>query len=347
MNGIRNILVRVPNWIGDAVLCEPALRALKDNFPDSNITILVRPWVAPVFFNNPSIDECIEYDADKLHKGFLGRISIIKALRKKKYDLAVLFQNAFDAAFLAFMAGISERWGYSTDARGFLLTKSVRVRDEIKKRHQVFYYTNLLEEIGLHIDTGLKPKIYISDDENQLAERFLEENGLISDKIIIGVNPGASYGKAKRWIPERFAGVTNRLIKELNAQALIFGSKGDVDVCDEVARNINNDFINLCNKTNLRELMLIIKKCSLFITNDSGPMHISASLGIPTAAIFGSTDPELTSPIGESVSIVKKGIECSPCFERECRYGHYNCFKMITEDDVYDAAIKLLKGLVQ
>lgn len=342
MNNIKNILVRVPNWIGDAVLCEPAIRTIRNNFPDTSITILAKPWVAPVFLNNSSVDECIEYDSNGLHKGILGRIRLIKMLRKKRYDLAILFQNAFDAAFLAFMAGIPERWGYSTDLRGILLTKSIKVRDDIKKCHQVFYYMNLLEEIGLKIGRDLKPQIYISDEENQWAKRFLEENNLNFDRIIIGINPGASYGKAKRWFSERFANVANRMIDEHAAQLVILGSKGDAGVCEDVAKNINKDFVNLCNKTNLRELISIIKKCNLFITNDSGPMHISASLGVPTAAIFGSTDPVLTSPIGDKVCVVKKDIDCSPCFERECPYGHYKCMELVTAEDIFQKCREFL-----
>ncbi|MBI5893611.1 MAG: lipopolysaccharide heptosyltransferase II [Deltaproteobacteria bacterium] len=338
----RHILVRVPNWIGDAVLCEPAVRTIRGNFPDANITILAKPWVAPIFLNNPSVDECIEYDSNGLHKGIFGRIRLIKMLRKKRYDLAILFQNAFDATFLAFMAGIPETWGYSTDVRGFLLTKSVRVKDEIKKCHQIFYYMNLLEEIGLKVDRDLKPQIYVSDEESRRAQRFLEENGLNFDKIIIGINPGASYGMAKRWFPERFANIANRMIDEHAAQVIIFGSNGDDDICKEVFQKLKTNAINLCARTNLRELISIIKKCSLFITNDSGPMHISASLGVPTAAIFGSTDPALTSPIGDKVCVVKKDIECSPCFERECRYGHYRCMEMVSVEDVYNASVKFL-----
>ncbi|OGP30529.1 MAG: lipopolysaccharide heptosyltransferase II [Deltaproteobacteria bacterium GWC2_42_11] len=344
MENIKNILVRVPNWIGDAVFCEPSIKSIKNNFTHSNITILARPWVAPLFLNNTSVSGCIEYDPEGIHRGIAGRIRLIKTLRKKQYDLAILFQNAFDAAFLTFIARIPERWGYSTDGRGFLLTKSVRVTGDIKTSHEVFYYKNLLKQIGLNVDIDLKPKLYISDIENEFAERFLMENGLTSARPITGINPGASYGKAKRWLSERFAGVAGRLMNEYRAQIIIFGSKGDAAECREVAEGLKGDLINLCGRTNLRELISLIKRCSLFITNDSGPMHISASLGVPTVAVFGSTDPRLTAPLGENVSVIKKDMECSPCFERECRYGHYECLKMVTVDDVLAASVRFLRA---
>ena len=258
-NKIEKIVVRVPNWIGDALLCEPAIKTIKDNFPYASITVLAKPWVAPLFFNNPSVDGCIEYESDSIHKGIFGKSRLASRLRKKSYDLTVLFQNAFDAAFIAFMAGIPERWGYSTDARGWLLTKSVKVREDIKKCHQVFYYMNLLEEIGLNVDKHLKPRLYLSDEEVMWAKTFLEENGIVSDRII-GVNPGASYGKAKRWLPERFAEIANRLTDEFNAQAVIFGSKGDEDICKEVAVQMGT-------------VPILRRSRAMSVNRDSPPIH--------------------------------------------------------------------------
>lgn len=334
--GIKKILVRAPNWIGDAVMCLPAVDALKRLYPESRITVLAKARAVPVFLNNPAVDEVVEYEDKKRHSGLFGRIRLSGEIRRRGYDLAVLFQNAFDAAFIAFLARVPERAGYARDFRSALLTVPVPATKDIKSRHQIFYYLNIVSALGGAVPEKPVPAINISKDEAAWADSFIRENGL-SGKELIGAAPGASYGPSKRWMPERFSSVLERLVKERNGAALIFGGADDKDACKEVAGALSLK-LDLSGKLSLRESMALISRLTVFITNDSGPMHIGAALGAPTVAIFGSTDDSLTGPLGKKVKVMNKRIECSPCFDRECRFRHYKCLFAIEADEVLRAA---------
>lgn len=344
-NSIRSILVRAPNWIGDAVLCLPAIEALQSAYPQSEITVLAKPWVGPVFLNNPFVKGIIYYDSLEKHGGIIGKWRLIKDIRGCHFDMAVLFQNAFEAALIIFLAGIPQRIGYSMDLRGVFLTQPIKLTPDIKRTHQVFYYLNIMTagsgDRGQWTGDKIRPKLYLTDKEKEYAKRILKSKGVAENNIIIGVAPGASYGPAKRWMTDRFREVAKRFIRNYGAKIIVFGGKDDSGICKSVLND--SEGLNLAGKIDLRESIALMHKCNLFITNDSGPMHIAAALGIPTVAIFGSTDPSLTGSIGDKVVVIKKGIECSPCFERVCKYGHYNCFKMIAVDDVYEASIRLIK----
>ena len=343
--GINNILVRAPNWIGDAVLCLPALEALKMACPQAAITVLAKPWVGPVFFNNPSVKQVIDYDISGRHRGIFGKWKLIKDIRKYGFDSAVLFQNAFEAAMIVFMAGIPVRIGYARDLRGFLLTNPIKLTSDIKKTHHVFYYLNIVAGLKKDYSRQLsaishQPKIYLTKEESEYAKNFLKGKGIESN-IIVGIAPGASYGPAKRWMAERFTEVARRLMADYDAGLILFGGIDDKVICGEVLKGLKG--LNLAGEVGLRQTIALISRCNLFITNDSGPMHIAASLGIPVVAVFGSTDPNLTAPLSDNVRVVKKDIECSPCFDRVCREGHYNCMKLVGTDDVYESAAALLE----
>lgn len=349
---IRSILVRAPNWIGDAVLCLPSIEALKAGYPGAEITVLARPWVSPVFLSAPFVKEVIDYDSPGRHHGIVGMWRLIRELKKNSFDMAVLFQNAFEAALIAFLARIPVRVGYATDLRGGLLSHPVKLDMEIRKRHQVFYYLNIISKVKSQGSGACpqmyllgvrshQPKIYLTAEEKKWAEDFLQGKG-IGDNIVVGIAPGASYGPAKRWMADRFAEVTRKLVNDYGAKIILFGGKDDRNICNDVLNGMQG--VNLAGEIDLRKSIALLSRCNLFITNDSGPMHIAASLGVPTVAIFGSTDPKLTGPLGDNARVVQKEIECSPCFERQCSKGHYNCMKMITAQDVYDAAGVFLEG---
>ncbi|MBI3398707.1 MAG: lipopolysaccharide heptosyltransferase II [Deltaproteobacteria bacterium] len=348
-NSIKNILVRAPNWIGDAVLCLPSIDALRSVYPSAEITVLAKPWVSPVFFNNPFVKRIIDYEASGRHNGIAGKRRLIQELKQYGFDAAVLFQNAFEAALISFLARIPVRIGYDKDFRGLLLTHPVRLDSDIKKTHQVFYYLNIVADLSKSRQPSAfshHPKIYLTEEEKDWAKNFLNDQG-IGSGIVAGMAPGASYGPAKRWMPDRFREVAKRFIHNYGAKIVLFGGKDDNGICNDLFNGIGREAIlkglNLAGEVALRKSIALISRCHLFITNDSGLMHIAASLGVPTVAIFGSTDPNLTGPIGDKAVIIKKDIECSPCFERECRYGHYNCFKMVAANDVYEASVRFIK----
>lgn len=344
-----NILVRGVNWVGDAVMTMPALRALKLANNNSRITLLVKPWVSPLFEKDPNVDEIILYKDE--YKSIAGKLRLSKILREKKFCMAVLFQNAFDAAILALLSGIPERIGYSRDGRGLLLTKAIEFDDNSKKLHHIDYYLDLLDRSGFKTKK-YQPWIYLT-----LNERIEARNRLRDLKQpVIAINPGATYGSSKRWHPERFAEVAVRVIHELNGSVVILGGPSETGIAEEIIKLISSQFsaclpvgkvlssqlLNLSGKTSLRELAAVISECDLLITNDSGPMHVGYAVGTPIVAIFGSTSPEHTGPIGKNDIAIRKDLECSPCFERECKKNNLKCMDLITADEVFGSVKKLV-----
>ncbi len=362
----KNLLVRGVNWIGDAVMTLPALRALRKALPEAKISLLVKPWVSAIFERDPNVDEIISYN--DVHRSIFGKMKLSRMLNKKGFSCAILFQNAFDAAFITFLAGIKERAGYNRDGRGFLLTNAVKVPQKETNIHHIYYYLNLLEQLGIDAKYS-GPYIYLSLDERLFARNLLKE----MKRPILGINPGAEYGAAKRWFPERFAEIANWFIKDTSGSVVIFGSKKEEDIAQKIdylfskqqsnpplpffnshlskggyrgVEEGNGGILNLAGKTSLRELISLISECDVFVTNDSGPLHISYAVGTPMVAIFGSTDSELTGPpsgtIGNSNVVVTNKFSCSPCFERTCRNNDLRCMYAITSDDVYLGIKKVL-----
>jgi heptosyltransferase-2 len=345
--GAERILIRGVNWIGDAVMTLPAIRSIRRAFPDAEINLLVKPWVADIFKESPDIDEIILYNEQ--NKGAIGKLKLVRALRRKKFDKAFLLQNAFDAALIAWLAGIPERIGYKRDYRGFLLTKAVRVKNDTAGEHQVYYYLNLLKEAGLKPVTS-EPYIYLSDEEREHARKLLNQSPITSHPSpLIGINPGATYGSAKRWLAENFAELIRRIIDDLEGRVIIFGSPDEAEITDEIIRKLGTwnlelgtNVLNMSGKTNLRELIALISECDAFVTNDSGPMHIAYALHVPTAALFGSTDSSATGPFGDRHKVISKNLSCSPCLERECPEGHLRCMTDISAEEVFSALKELL-----
>ena len=297
----ERILVRVPNWIGDAVIALPALKSLKELYPKSAVTVLARPRVVPVFESNPAIDGICVYDAGGMHRGVRGRMRLASELRAGVFARAVLFQNAFDAALIAFMARIPERIGYARDLRSMLLTRPLEATDAVRKLHQVHYYLNIVKALGGKAPKRPMPEIRLSSAEESWAEEFLGGQG--AGGAIIGAAPGASYGPAKMWPSEKYAAALETLSKELKATVILFGGPEDRIAAGAVSKALSSSHLNLAGSVGLREFMAIARRLKVFITNDSGPMHIGAALGVPTVAVFGSTDQELTGPLGPAVRV--------------------------------------------
>ena len=345
----KHIVVRGPNWLGDAVMCEPALRGLRSLAPDARISLVVKPAVAELFKVHPAIDELLVYDDKGRHEGWSGKWTLARELRRARFDLAVLFQNAFEAALLAFAAGVPRRYGYATDGRSVFLTEPVAVPDRNAPVHQVEYYWNLLKPMGLTGDPSV-PELCLARDETQAMAVRLEQAGVGENDTVIGLNPGSTYGGAKRWLPERFAEVTNRLCQTLaqsqgkRVSAMILGAKGEEQLGREIARRLSLPSVVLSGATTIRELMAAIKRCAVLLTNDTGPMHIASALRVPVVAIFGPTDWRTTSPYGTEQAIVRQPVECAPCLLRECPIDH-RCMTRVSSDQVYEAAVKLLTGL--
>ncbi len=339
-SSVRRVVIRTPNWVGDAVMSTPFLKSVRKNFPHAHITLLSKPWVAPVYENNPHINRIFIYDVAGRHKGLAGKIRLAKDLRKYDFDLALLLQNAFEAAFLTWMAAIPIRLGYDTDGRKILLSHPVHRYPSLKRLHQIDYYLEILNGAKL-IASPAELEIFISDTEKSQAARRIRTNGCADNACVIGINPGAAFGTAKRWFSNRFAEVCNRLKSIPDTCFLVFGGPGEEELGKEIAASVGDACINLCGITTLREAISLIDQCRLFITNDSGLMHVAAALRIPQIAIFGSTDHTTTSPRSPFSRIIRMPVACSPCMKPDCPIDH-RCMDAVTVDHVLDLSLIFL-----
>lgn len=342
--GIERLLIRGTNWIGDAVMTLPAVSAIRETWPQAQISVLAKPWLAEVYRLSKDIDRMIIFEEPGRHAGIIGKMRLSEELRETRFDCAILLQNAIEAAIIAKLAGIPLRAGYNSDGRGWLLTHSIRRTAQIRRVHQIFYYLEMVQALGCR---PAKRDVYLhkGDDYDDLAEKLFSRFGIAGNKPLIGIAPGAAYGPAKRWFPERFAAVADWLISQYDAQALIFGSAGDAPSAAEVKKNSRYSLIDISGKTNLKEAIALIVSCDLFISNDSGLMHIAGALGVPTVAIFGSTNPAATSPIGKNSVVVHHDVSCGPCLKPVCPTD-FRCMKLITVAEVCEAAGKLMDAKI-
>ena len=345
VNRIGSLLIRSTNWIGDAVMTTPAVRAIRENFPQARISLLAKPWVAPVFQHNPHVDDIILYDAKGRHRGATGSIRLAKDLRANSFDAAILLQNAFEAALIVFMAGIPLRIGYNRDARGFLLTHSIPLTDAIRKVHQTGYYLNILSGAGLAAESG-PLELYLAPEQKSAAAETLAKCGIAADTPKVGLCPSATFGPAKQWFPNRFAELADRLSVQYGTQTVILGGPGDFLLGEKILNGMHTSAVNLCGRTGLGEAMSLIERCRLIVCNDSGLMHVGAALQVPLIAIFGSTDPVATGPYSPNSQMVRSSLPCSPCLKPECPLGHLDCMQQIEVEMVFRAAEKMLKETV-
>ena len=340
---VSKVLIRATNWLGDAVMSLPAIRAVRDVFPHAHVAVVARPWVADLYAREAAIDEVITYPAPRT---LATKWAFFRRLRDERFECAILLQNAFDAALMAWQAKIPLRIGYKRDARGLLLSHAVPVPEtgEIP-RHERFYYLELLRRAGLIESFPAVSSIRLSGIEaaRQCGTSHLNNLGIGGG--VIGVSPGAAYGNAKRWLPQRFAQAAALLLRPV----LVFGSAAERPLCEEVASEIrrsHGEVRNLAGETTLREFIDLTAACRLFLTNDSGAMHVASALGVPTVAIFGATDDSTTGPTGPLARVVREHAECSPCLLRDCPIDH-RCMQAVTVETVAATGRHLLEETVQ
>jgi len=333
-------MVRATNWLGDAVMSLPAMRAIRYIFPHAHISVVARPWVADLYSREKSIDRVIPYTAQQ---GLNPTRQFAARLRDERFDGAILLQNAFDAALMAWLARIPERIGYNRDARGLLLTQAVPVPEPGDiPRHERFYYLELLRRAGMLESFPPTAPILLDGIEAARDSGLAHLSGLGLTPPVVGISPGAAYGNAKRWLPDRFADVAQRFAGSAGC-VLVFGSSSERDLAEAVASRLDSAGVSACNLaggTTLREFIDLAAACRIFLTNDSGAMHVASALGVPTVAVFGATDDTTTGPSGPQVRVVREHAECSPCLLRECPIDH-RCMTRVTADRVAGAALQL------
>jgi lipopolysaccharide heptosyltransferase II len=341
------ILIRATNWVGDAIMALPAIRAIR-NRPDAIISILARSYVADVYRDQNVADDLIIYDQRGKHAGISGRERLATELRSRGFEVAILLQNAFDAAWLAWRAGIPQRIGYARDARSILLTKAVPVPKpgEIPA-HEKFYYLELLHRSGWIDSIPDEPfiKLHVDEASRKHAADQLASAGVRRHAMRIAIGAGASYGSAKCWPPSRFAGLANQLQAQWDADVILFGAASETDVSSAIASEMKRAPIDLTGKTTIADLPALLSHCHVFIGNDSGAMHVATAVGLPAVAIFGPTDPFGTAPVTPRHTIVRQQPYCSPCFLRRCPIDH-RCMTRITTNEVEAAVDPWLASVV-
>jgi len=340
-NCIRTILIRGTNWVGDALMTTPAVAAIRRNFREARISMLIVPWVMDIFAHNPYIDEVIPYFREGRHKGIRGKMVLVKELRERKFDLSILLQNAFEAALLAWGARIPRRAGYNTDVRGLLLTHVVAMRPEYKKVHQTQYYLNMARGLGLEAP-DMEMFLHVPDEYTTQVSSRLKEYGYEGRPLIV-LAPGATYGSAKMWPGTRYGLLAAEVVRYCGARLVILGSVKEKGVGDSIVESVGKDTaVNLCGETSVLEAAAWIKQAALFISNDSGLMHVAAALSKPQLAIFGPTDRITTGPRNSKARIIYHETSCAPCLKVHCPVDH-RCMERITVDEVFQAACQMLE----
>jgi len=328
---VKKILIRGANWIGDSVISIPAIKAVRQNNPDAFIGLVVRKLAAELLKALPYIDRIYIEGVDD------------KDIIKEKFELGLLFTNSFSSAFKFWRWGVKERIGYSAEYRGVFLTKKVPFLGNPRSVHLLEEYFQILKTAGMNVSEKI-PEFFIPEHSRLKAERVLKNSGFKNVSFITGVCPGASYGPAKVWPKERYLNVINRLMEEKNSHILVFGGPKELDIVNFLLKNaMYSDKIASGPADDILTSAALIQKCGVFITNDTGPMHLAAALGVPTIALFGSTNPGWTGPLGVKTNLISKQLRCSPCYDRECKKNKnkYDCLIKITEEDVFNGIKEL------
>ena len=343
----RSILVVLPTWVGDTVMATPALRALRNRYPHAHTTFLLEQNLLPVVEAGPWMDDCIAWPP-KSQRSLWHRPyrQLVAQLRQRRFDWAVLLPNSFRSALIARLAGARQRFGYARDGRGWLLTNPIQARNRIGNKYLpvpiVEYYADLVQALDCP-RPGDDLELFTTDaDERAVTER-LQQAGVTETQPLVVISPGARYGTAKLWLPERFAAVADRLAAERDAAIVITCGPGEEAIARQIGDAMQRDAMVLDEpRLTLGQLKALIQQSDLVLATDAGPRHIAKAFDVPVVTIFGPTDPEWTRTNYPQERSIRVDLDCSPCQQRTCPLGHLRCMTDVTTDMVHAAAEELL-----
>jgi heptosyltransferase-2 len=327
--GVRRVLVRSPNWVGDAVMSLPVLSGLARLFPQAEITVLAARRVAGLFAGQPGVAEIVTYPNGR------GKWQVLWGLRHR-FDLALALPNSLESALGLWLVGVPVRMGYNADARRPFLNLAVTGRRNLAGLHTVYYFLGLLAAFG-EFSTFRPPALQLKIEEITAAAETLAAAPFDGYGPWVGLSPGAAYGPAKRWPPERVAALGAELHREYGARLVLLGGPEERPVADRIKEMLEAPVLDLVGRTDLRQALAVLSRLKVLVTNDSGLMHAAAALAVPLVAIFGSTDPGATGPLSSRATVLHHPQDCSPCFKRTCDLG-YPCLNSITVAEVAAAA---------
>jgi len=335
----KNIIVRMPNWVGDMIMATPVLTDLRKAFPDAKITAMSKIPLSELLQDDPEIDEVFCFSKPSAFSRHSDRRSIIEKLQRGQYDLGILLTNSLSSAWWFWQGKVENRLGYDGNGRKFLLTHPVPFPKNLENQHLVTTYKMLLAPLGIPVSDSL-PRLFLNPKEIEQARTLLRQHGVRGSHLIVGINPGATYGSAKCWLPERFREITSKLLEDKDVFVVYFGDQATASLVKEICQGLSPRVVNLAGLTSLRELASLVNLCDVFLTNDSGPMHIAAALKKPIVALFGSTNQIITGPY-RTGTVIQKSVECSPCYQRTCPID-FRCMKKIEAQEVYNEITKVL-----
>ncbi|MFO7593037.1 MAG: lipopolysaccharide heptosyltransferase II [Pseudomonadota bacterium] len=340
VNRVERVLIAGPSWVGDMVMAQSLFITLKQQYSQAQIDVLAPQWSLPLLARMPEVNEGIALPLGHGEFGLATRWQLGRALRQRGYNRAIVTPRSFKAALVPFFAGATVRTGYRGEMRYGLLN-DIRPLDKAVLKQTVQRYVAL----GLPADSALPPPVPSPSLEidGTNRQRVLNELGLKRDSKIIGLMPGAEYGPAKCWPIPYYAELAERLAQQ-GCRVWLFGSEKDRPVAEKIAEGAGERVHNLCGRTTLVDAVDLIACCDAVVSNDSGLMHVAAAVGRPLVAIYGSSTPDYTPPLTDKATVLYRELECSPCFERNCPYGHTDCLTGITVDEVYRALMPMLGG---
>jgi lipopolysaccharide heptosyltransferase II len=327
------ILIRASNWLGDSVISVPAVRAIKTGRPDAHITIAAPKKIAAIWKLVPEVDEIIPLP----NRGLFAAVRAIR--RQPRFDVAVVFPNSLRSALEVWLSGIPRRVGYRGHSRKWLLNQIVPENERVgPPEHQAFHYLRIAKNLGAEISGE-----FIASKKMPNAQRPTPNSQLstLNSQLLVGLCPGAEYGPAKRWLPERFAEAATSIAMQRDVKWILFGTKKDAEIGEKICTTLGDHCVNRIGQTTIQQLIDELRECRLLLTNDTGTMHLASLLGVPVVAIFGSTEPRMTGPLGDGHVILRHQVECSPCFLRQCPID-FRCMKAVTVQEAVDAVLSML-----
>lgn len=335
----KRILIFNVNWLGDVLFSTATIRNIRRNFPDSFIACVIPSRCYPVLKGNPHLDDIIIFDEKDRHRGILEKLNFVRLLKSKNFDKVFLLHRSFSRTLICRLADIPERVGYSTKKRAFLLTKNITPpkKDSL---HRIDYYLNIIEKAGLRVEDRYT-EFFVSEEDKKFINNFLNNKSVDKDKFLVGINPGGNW-LPKRWPSHYWARLIDLMIKNLGFKVIITGSTSDIVLVKDIENSMTEKPIVACAELNIKQLGALCKRLDLFITADTGPLHIANAVGTKKIiALFGPTSLLITGPFPlNNVDILQKNIGCKiPCYVVNCKDNR--CMKVITPEDVLDEVRKI------
>ncbi|MFA6357556.1 MAG: lipopolysaccharide heptosyltransferase II [Candidatus Omnitrophota bacterium] len=337
----KRILIFNVNWLGDVLFSTATIRNIRMNYPDSYLACIIPSRCSAILKGNPYLDEVILFDEKDKHRGVFAKLNFVNLLKNKEFDAVFLLHRSFSRALICRLAGIVNRIGHITKKRAFLLTKRI-VPPKVDSLHRIDYYLDIIKKDGLRVvDRHLDFFFAVEDEE--AVDKFLIKNSVFKDNFVIALNPGGNW-LPKRWPREYWAELADKLISQLKAKVIVTGSSADLLLVNQIKENMRELPLVACGVFNIKQLGALAKKVDLFITADTGPLHIANAVGAKKIiAIFGPTAKEITGPYPPTnVIILQKNTGCLiPCYKVDCQDNR--CMKAVTPDDVFAEARKVIK----